>query len=282
MLTFTRPVFLELLKPLLHFLKLSCSSYSWESLSFFFLHLPRLLCQILYSLVVSKKENVCFLGIKLCWIFYSQMTHFSWTFRYALCPQHTVLKVLSTRLFFASLRIHFPKGISYWKVGPDVRMAGSFHWRVNSRVIDIGKELRDHQSRIFTFWMRGTWDFKSNQEAVKSYLIADDLESRELCELVSHLANWGRERMSWGLLIYPFTSFVLISAPYWAAFQGLCFRSMHDAAFAFTEIMVLEDIEKELQIMVWWGYNKARRLWDMGRWTFILSLGMGRFQKERF
>ena len=37
--------------------------------------------------------------------------------------------------------------------------------------------------------MRGTWDFKSNQEAVKSYLIADDLESRELCELVSHLAN---------------------------------------------------------------------------------------------
>lgn len=91
--------------------------------------------------------------------------------------------------FFASLRIHFPKGISYWKVGPDVRIAGSFHWRVNSRVIDIGKELRDHQSRIFTFRMRGTWDFKSNQEAVKSYLIADDLESRELCELVSHLAN---------------------------------------------------------------------------------------------
>ena len=98
--------------------------------------------------------------------------------------------------------------------------------------------------------MRGTWDFKSNQEAVKSYLITDDLESHELCESVSHLVNGGRERLSWGSFICPFTSFVLISAPYWAAFQGLCIRSMRDAAFAFTEIMVLEDTEKELQIMV--------------------------------
>lgn len=107
-------VFCELLKPMLHFMKISCLLFHRESLSFFFFHLPSLLYQILSSFACNEKGEYLFSRSKIILNMPFQMIHLPWTFRHALSPQHTTLRVLSTGCF-TSLRIHFQKMIPLWK-----------------------------------------------------------------------------------------------------------------------------------------------------------------------